>query len=641
MPVIREYNAPGGDVGRLRTSADPGREEDLASRGFKIFGQALQTIGSTINQVQQQRDTATLQKRTAEARAQLTTRLQQASQSGEILDEGFENKFTDEMSATTERIQSSMISGVGRSAAGVHSAQLSASMLQQVSERRAVAVGEESKRSYIDAMNLNANTLQSDPTQHHSVLESSLIALRATDGPFSGLSHKDRAVLEEDTRQTLAVSAITGLANVNAKSAHDQLKAGVWDTEITPQQKIQLSHYAERKQSERDGEAALSAVMRIDDLAQNGALTDKAILQARTDGVLKTNAQALSFRHKSQERAKQIERERTLQRGIELGDRAALAQVGFTNKEMETGFGLYAGRQMETAQDDPSRIAATNRIVTKGRELGLMAPQMETMLNYATPARPKNFDTASKWYSSLNAVDPVYAAQHVKPEQAALFHVYQTARLGGASDQVAIDTVRQAGDQDKMRKFRAELPASTLSNIESSVSRSFPASLFSEDATNAGWARNQIAEMTKLRIAFGDSTVEDASNWAASQFKARHVEVGGRWLPRKGAVSPDLPMALSTYLAKAPEGLKANGYSVDDIDPAGYDLRTDRQTQIDGSYQLYQKSSGLPVPGRRVTADQALKAYQMTQDEEAKTALPFQGKVNKTIRESLDGPFIP
>jgi hypothetical protein len=445
------------------------------------------------------------------------------------------------------------------------------------------------------------------------------MALAAEDGPYAHIDAETRRRLLTDARQTLATSAISGIILADPPLARDQLLKGKWDEFIPPNTKLALINRAESEQAQQAGAARFEALVQLQDAAEGGALADSRIKQA-VDARIISPEKGISLREHNQRRVKEIERQRQLGIAIELGDPTAL--VGYTPREQQEGFDLFAGRLMQGAQDDKSRVDATNRIVTRGRELGLIPSQLKATLETASPARAAQFDGAARWYDTLRAVDPVYAAAHVNPKQAAFFDVYSTAVAAGQQPQAAIELVRQAGDPEKMKEFRKNLSGSQLKEIEDALSyRESWTTLTKSNAKNSAWARGQIEDMAKLRTAFGDAPADEATEWAVSQFKARHALVGGRWLPIQGTASPDLSDALEEYLARVPAAMKQQGATKDDTDPEGYELRTDRQTSVNGSLQVYSKTTGMPVPGWRVAPQEALRAYQGVKEERAKAKI--------------------
>lgn len=618
MPIIREYESriQASAAGKLRTEDNPYRASQSIGSGLRDIGRGVGMFGDAYTRVQEQRDTSSLQVKVADARSRVTNKLQEMSRSGQVLQEDFDDQFQTLLGEELDSLQDEMTTPLGRQAAATHAGQLKSYFTQQAGERRALAFGEKAKTDFVESLNKNANTLLSDPTQLESTLTDTLMALAAEDGPYAHIPHELRDKLAAEARQTYGASAISGLIMADPTSTRKRLLAGEWDALVTPNQKLSLVNRAETEQARVDGVARFEALVRLEDAANNGALSMPALRQA-VDAKQISPEKAISLREESRRRAQEIERQRLLGIGIELGDPTAL--VGYSPKEVQEGFDLFAGRLMQGANTDEKRVEATNRIVTKGRELGVLPSQLKATLETASPARPAQFDNAARWYDGLRTVDPVYANAHVSPRQAALFNVYSTALAGGQGQQAAIELVRQAGDPEKMKEFRKNLSGDQLREIDGALRyRESFTTLTKSPAKNQGWARNQIEDMAKLRMAFGDAPADEAVEWATSQFKARHTLVGGRWLPIQGAASPDLAPALEEYLVRAPAALKKNGLAEGDIDPEGYELRTDPQTRVDGSMQLIEKSTGLPVPGYRIGPQEALRAYQGVKEARAK-----------------------
>lgn len=602
MPKIREYNPQLGAISRpLSQAADPGMAARAGDAG-KALGAALSEISRAAFSIAEQNDATNLQVDLAQARADFTAKMQRARETGEASDPEYVKSVQSEAQDYAAKLAEKMQTRSGANAARAYGAQFATGMHAAAIQENALAAGEAAKRRAQVALDTNRNTLRDDPSQFAAILEESNAQL---DGPaFAHLDAEKREAVKREVSSGLAFSAIEGVIYTRSpQEAMDILASGKVDHLLTADQKRVLYREAESTATAVKSRANLDALMALDGRAENGQLTKAAVLEAYDKKIFSTPSQALDFYHRSQRRAKEIERERLLSVGIELGDPVAIAD--YTPKEQEEGFGKFSGRLMEAAGDDDAlRADATNRIITRGRELGLMSPRLRSLIETASPARPAQFEQAHKWYESLNAVDPVYASKHVSPNQAALFSVYSAAKNGGLAPAAAIELVRQAGDPKKMQEFKKEMPPRVLADIEGALNP-----YFGSPASNATWAKNAVAEMAKMRMAFGDANVEDAVEWAQAQFNARHALVGGRWLPTQDTASPDVGPALDEYLKRVPNALKKDGATQDDLDPNGYELRVDRQTKLDGSMQVYEKSSGMPVPGRRVAPREAVRAY--------------------------------
>lgn len=614
MPIIREYNQQLNAPNRyISQSADP-FAESAGSRGLVALGKGISDAGGAVFDIAEQHELATYQVESAKIRAELNSRRKRAQETGEAADPEYVRYATEAAEEAAAKLADGMTTRRGHEAARVSNAALVAEVRTLAQEDNALAVGAYAKQAAQETLAIDGNTLLGSPEFFGALLDKT----RAYwDGPGGAtIAAPVREQIKRESAQQLAVYAVNGTILKDAPRAQRQLTSGAWDAYLPPEQKLALINRAEAKVAEDKGRANLVALLRLQEQADKGTLTEKQTVEAFDTGIFQSASQAMSFYARSKERALEIERQRQLDAAINIGDPVAL--VKYSPKEQQEGFDRFAGKSILAAGDDPElQTGAINQIVTRGRELGLIPSQMKAQMESATVARPAQFIAATKWYDGLNVVDPTYANAHVSPEQAALFSVYLAAKAGGQPDAQAIEIVRQAGDPEKMRKFRKELDRDTLSSIHKEVAaRSYLPTWLggNEDVTNASWAANAVAEMTKLRMAFGDSNAQDAAEWATQQFKARHVAVGGRWLPIQGSVSPDLAPALEEYLKRVPDALQKHGATQDDIDPAGYELRTDRQTTINGRLQVYSKSTGMAVPGYYVTPQEALSAFKSVKE---------------------------
>lgn len=605
MPIIREYDqqlrAPNQPISQ---SADP-MAAGAGFRGMAELGKGIRDVGKAIFDAAEQNELATYQVESAKVRADLNAKRKRAKETGEAADPEYVRYATEAAEEAAAKLADDMTTKRGHEAARVSGAGLVSDVQVLAVQDNAFAVGAHAKQAAQETLAIDGNTLLGSPEFFGALMQKTN---EYWDGP--GGAHVDAPVREQikrESTQQLAVFAVNGTILSDAPLAQRQLISGAWDKYLPPEQKLALINRAEAKVAEDKGRANLVALLRLQEQADNGTLTEKQTIAAFEAKIFQSAPQAMAFYARSKERAKEIERQRQLDVAINLGD--PLPLVKYSPKEQQEGFDRFAGKSVLAAGDDPDlQMGAVNQIVARGRELGLIPSQMKAKLESATVARPAQFVDAAKWYDGLRVVDPTYANAHVRPEQAALFNVYLAAKAGGQQDAQAVEIVRQAGDPEKLRKFRKELDSDTLKAINRAAADHsyFP---WNAEVTNASWAANSIAELTKMRMAFGDSNAQEATKWATDQFKARHVKVGGRWLPLQGAASPDLAPALEEYLKRLPDAMKKHGAEQEDIDPEGYELRTDRQTAIDGSLQAYSNSSGMALPGYRVTPQGALQAF--------------------------------
>lgn len=641
MPVIREYDqrfaAPAPGVG---PAADPNAALRVGA-GAAQLGTAVARTGEVVVDLAERNDHVRLQEELAQARAEFTVKLQRAKETGEAADPEYVKSAYEQAQEKAAALADARQTRRGMEAARVLGAQFASSIQTQAVGDNAFAIGEQAKQAAIQTQNINRNTLRQSPEQFPAILGETLAHL---DGPaYSNIDASLRELIKTEAKEGLAVSEIEGyIYERDPAIAKQILDSGERDAFLRAEVKGELYNKLdaeikerERKAKEEKARQNLADLMRMQEKADLGLLTKRETLNAYDAGIFSTAPQALSFWKHSQDRAKEIERQRVLDVAIGLGDADAL--VKYTPKEQQEGFDRWAGKLvMEAGDDADARVDAVNRIVTRGRELNQIPSQMRAKLANATVARPAAFVDAAQWYDGLRVVDPVYANAHVPAKQAALFHVFLTATAGGATNQQAIELVRQAGDPEKMQEFQKRMSGSDLEDIENRLDP-----WIGSAASNSTWARRAVADMAKTRMAFGDSNTDDAVEWAVGQFKSRHALVGGRWLPIQGSASPDLAPALDEYLQRVPDALKKHGATEDDIVPEGYDLRADRQTAIDGSLQLYAKDSGLPIPGFRITPAEAVRAYGQVKKTKAATEAQEAARRLQEIRTAPDYDIDP
>lgn len=225
MPVIREYG--------IQTAAQgPGGINPVAdySGVFKGVGGALDAFAQKRKEIEQRQEVSDVQVKLAQARSKWTVEMQERAARAPAGDPEFAQTFTTDFTDYLSTQGQDYSTPAGRMAWAEGSAKLTASFAESAGLYQIQSAGAKAKQDYLAALDQNRNALVNDPSQLQQVLESTLSALNDPNGMYALMPADQKAVLERETKNDLAISAFDGVARQNPREALRQLAAGEWDT---------------------------------------------------------------------------------------------------------------------------------------------------------------------------------------------------------------------------------------------------------------------------------------------------------------------------------------------------------------------------------------------------------------------------
>lgn len=627
MPKIREYKSQATPSVLITTRK--ATAADFGGGIGKVLAKAGEQAGDLAEKMQKSKERSEalgVYADVASAREQIVNDLRESSDSGATLDPNFNKDFNTRLQEKAAEITGKTTTRKAREVAAVVTARMGADARTRAGEVVSDDTARRAVSDFVKTRDINRNVLLTDPSLLPVMLEEAELNLGDPDGPYGAASEQKRRELLDQTQSEYALTAIQGAARIDEALALEQVESGQFDAYLKPEMKNnvieRLTREVKQKAAKVADETKFKIIAELQDKANLGDLSDTEIANSIKAKIL-TPSGGLSLRGLNTRRKQEIERAAELDVRISEGSPVGLLLFG--KAEQQEGFDRYvSGLFVAAGEDASAKQAALSRVIERGRELGMVPSVTRSQLTRATVARPQEFDVAAKMYESFRAIDPAYANAQVSTEQAARFDVYLTTIEAGGNEQAAIEQARLAGDPKRRAEAEKVLNSvegrEALQGIDDEISVIDNFGFWNDEAiSNPQLARKKITDFARLRIAQGDASPEQAVEWARDQFLSRYKVVGDRWLFLPGDVAPaeGLADSLEAFLTRVPDALASDGAMKDDIDPDGYELRSDRQTKKDSSLQVYSRSTGMPVAGLRIKPRDALDAWNQIKDREA------------------------
>jgi hypothetical protein len=255
MGNIKEYTPQGAPISRSpqrqATAEDFGAD---VARGVSRFAESVGQLGARVKQKDENDDLRLANREAARIRSQATVRLNDLQNNADLeedifdrMNEDFGNFSSQPVDFKTDKgrqVYENLLDGIKND--------ISQRAIIGQSKRE----GEKARIDFGQELDFNTNTVFSDPTQFGSVADQLLESISDPDGRFSALSAKDRAILADETKKRLAVSAIRGTIAISPELAETQLDSARWDDHIDAEEKKVLM--AETKTAQRAGETELN-----------------------------------------------------------------------------------------------------------------------------------------------------------------------------------------------------------------------------------------------------------------------------------------------------------------------------------------------------------------------------------------------
>ncbi len=358
--------------------------------------------------------------------------------------------------------------------------------------------------------------------------------------------------------------------------------------------KAQATRAAEAKQAKVDALSKFTFRKNMQDRLAAGKFVSDRELEQGVASKLLTPGEALSFRQN------QIDHYQDLFERQEIKNAIARNDIGFLasnsgDKRITEEFDSWA---VETLNESRG-LDGIQQVVTRGAELGQKHKPWEFQLNNVNPVNADAFKQSASLYKNIEASNPQYAERLINERQSALYDIYWNAQtLGGQTEDQALQIATKLASTEITGGGSAALQTrDAISSINSTTSKLLENG-FRQDAVNSTFVRDRVKQLAEMNLAFGNSDVGSALDWAEKRFRSTHTVVNGRWAETgNNPVPADLTEASEWFTDVFAEEVKDRG---GDVDEEGYYIQPDPRTVIDGTWGIYGETNDFPV-GDRIT----------------------------------------
>jgi hypothetical protein len=243
VPRIRDYSSP--QLNQGEQGVDPVHTAGFAGQEFQArqdLAQTTQGVIGKIEQRQSQEEVSDLNSKFADARDEWTQRIQEQTIQGTVDVDKINTDYQEYVNKLNQNISTS----TGRQFFDRQASRLKGQVLKSAGRAQAQLAGERAKENWLNGLNKNANSLQSDPEGFQDTYESTVEALQAKvdSGGLPALAaEKLRAQAGED----LAKAAIRGWARLSPELAQKRLDRGDFDAYLKGDQKAQMQTYIDAR----------------------------------------------------------------------------------------------------------------------------------------------------------------------------------------------------------------------------------------------------------------------------------------------------------------------------------------------------------------------------------------------------------
>lgn len=259
MARIRDYTPDVGSSAAIpgsssdRYSADPGAFLDRSANGsnskaLNSLAQGLDSSGDALYAAASRQEATDVATNMAKARADWTVNLQQRAATMKPGDPNFAHQFNGDFADYMSKMGDNISTAAGRAAFERGKAEMSGHFLASASAIQIHSAGVKATQDFLSARDSWGNTLLADPRQFESVMKDVKASLNDPNGQYAMMPPDRRAMLERDTTERLAQSAVQGtIRELSPAQAIKELEGGKWDNYLLPQVKNALINTAQQK----------------------------------------------------------------------------------------------------------------------------------------------------------------------------------------------------------------------------------------------------------------------------------------------------------------------------------------------------------------------------------------------------------
>lgn len=379
------------------------------------------------------------------------------------------------------------------------------------------------------------------------------------------------------------------------------------------QAKDAVARSLKTRQASVNGVAKYDALMRIKASSEKGVLTEAEVRKAVSLKIISPESGSkLMFASKN----KNLElRKKEVRKNMVLSGHGLQAKASMTNAEYVTAF-EDAVKDIEGRVESKELDPATGRdfIMNMSAQSGMLPKKLKTQLNNA-PVGSQAFVSAALQYKALKASNKELVGGEVSNQRAAQFDVYDLAISAGMTTEQAQERVRTIGDP-KTLKVAEQKIKKALPEIRSIVIDELVDMDGTHDAHNNAYVHNTVKDHIKLLVSDGVTTPSEAAASAVARFKETH-----RFLPDSGGLFADgvwvdtrgrnIPVGMETAWQGARQDIAASLKGTNKADSAGYYIQPKPLDKGGRAWQVYGRSSGLPIVGVTIDIDKMMANEQL------------------------------
>lgn len=440
-----------------------------------------------------------------------------------------------------------------------------------------------------------------------------------------------------DVRQ----SAFEAVINVARESENPNLltvldKMGYTDDpeyhERVLRAKDQVGRAIKTRQAAVSGVDKLHSLTNLKTQAQRGELTQQALEFAVTNRYISPEA-ASSLLLVSQQ--KQIEvRQKEIRKNMILSGDIPLAKANFSKAEFTEGLEeavSYMEAQVKAGEMDAKAGMVT--LLNMSAQAGQLPKAWKAELNNSSLGS-QAFIASAAQYKIIKENHPILAGNSVNNTRAAQYDVYHMSIKAGMPVDKAMDNVRRVGNPEALKDARKKIK-SARDEVSSIIRDELIDVGWFSDAHNAVYINDAIEDHITLLVSSESITPEEAVPRATERFKETHRFLSdngsfsdGVWIDTRGRDIPEsMESAWSSMRHTVAEELEGSMYE----DSNGYYIQPNPLDLTDRNWQVYGRSSGLPIVNMRINIDKMIANEILKLNKQAKQNALDTYKLNKKV----------
>lgn len=246
MPRLVPYTqqiTPEGTPDTRRATGDAFGKQ--SAEALIELGQTGSRAVGVLQEQEDRRDIGNVHAAIAKARADWTVHFKQRAEQAPLGDSTFRENFDTDLQNYIAEQRNTVQTAAGLRVYDQLTAQFAADFSQRAGLWQAESAALKATENYKLALNMNRQTVYSDPTQFDAVLREAKTILFDPHGPYAMLPEDKRQALVLATREELALSAARGVIEMNPKLALTQLQGERWSSYLDADKRATLVNEAQ------------------------------------------------------------------------------------------------------------------------------------------------------------------------------------------------------------------------------------------------------------------------------------------------------------------------------------------------------------------------------------------------------------